>query len=411
MLALNSSINTHQGNRGSRPPHRGAQRLVLDLSKNGLYASHCHFSHQYIEGHIFVNIYLCSTVRNLLFAVLKALDEPAQQSYILMICDQQNIDTDNYDLSVLPGHVKVHFVNRKTIRKHLDSNISGRILRLLAAINIRTSTHFRRYVRSWLFNGILKESGIPATDDSQLFLFNDRNRIARLIRLAFVEYAIIEDGLANYYGYKLKPGEALWRTLTRHPFNRRYLGDDPRCHTIFLLEPDKAPQVLQAKIRPMTFINHQNIEDVCYKFFKLDDGAGHDYGSTWILATQPISVGQLTTSGFDLEIYRKIIDRLTEKNVPVALKVHPREDPGRYRNAFPDYQLLESKIPLELMILGASQKCNIVSIYSTAGMGFERYCRRITLIRDDESEFMGDTFSAWKKDRALLDNRINNLIP
>lgn len=359
---------------------------------------------------VVMNIYLCSTVRNLLFAQLKALDEPGQKSCILMIYDQQNISIDNYDLSSLPDHVQVKFIRRKDIRKQLDRRLSGRILRLLAVLNIRTGVQFRRRIKTWLFNDLLKNLGLVAAEVGQLFLFNDRNRVARLLRLAFADYAIIEDGLSNYSGKKLRAGEALWHVLTGNRSKKSYLGDDKRCHTIFLLNPKSSPEVLRSKVRPVTFIDSRNIAEVCCNFFRFQPVAGRGSVFSTILATQPIAVGQLTASGFDLVIYRKLLAQLQAKGAQVALKVHPREDLERYRQAFPDYQLVESKIPLELMIFGAEDKCDIVSIYSSAGMGFEQYCRRLTLIKDQESEQMQAVFDAWRKNADSLERRINALL-
>jgi len=91
-----------------------------------------------------MNIYLGSTTRNRLFALLKYLDEPAEKSCILMIYDQQGIDSKNYYLSALPGHIQIRFISRKAIRKRLDKKFSGMLLSLAAAADIRTSAHFRR---------------------------------------------------------------------------------------------------------------------------------------------------------------------------------------------------------------------------------------------------------------------------
>jgi len=357
-----------------------------------------------------MNIYLCSTVRNLLFALLKTLAEPKQKSCIVMICDQQNIDVNNYDSTVLPEHVKVKFIRRKSISELLSGKFSGAFFRVAAVLNVKTSSRFRSFVYTRLFNGLLKELELLTATDSNLFLFNDRSRTARLFRLAFSDYSLIEDGLANYYGLKLKRLEFVWRAITFHAFDKRYLGDDKRCHTIFMLKPLRAPDVLKSKVQPVTFIDRENITGTCYAFFGFKREVARNYNLNWVLATQPISVGKLTTTDFDLVIYNKVLAHMKKMGVQVALKIHPREQAARYIDAFPGYELLESKIPIELMILGANEGCKIVSIYSTAGMGFEQYCQRITLIKDDESEIMQDIFTQWRNDGGLLDDRIDEQV-
>jgi hypothetical protein len=101
-----------------------------------------------------MNIYLCSTVRNLLFSLVKSLDESDVKCSILMICDQQNICVDDYDLSVLPDHIRVSFITRKGIRDRLDSSLEGVLLRGLAALKVRTSRRFRLRISTLLFDDI-----------------------------------------------------------------------------------------------------------------------------------------------------------------------------------------------------------------------------------------------------------------
>ena len=108
--------------------------------------------------------------------------------------------------------------------------------------------------------------------------------------------------------------------------------------------------------------------------------------------------------------YEKVISELNLKNVNVALKVHPREDLNKYKEKFPDIDLIESKIPLELVLFSNKTHSHIVSIYSTAGMGFEDFCNRITLINDREAENMNEILSDWKRDLKKIDVRIKEVI-
>jgi len=342
--------------------------------------------------------------------LLVALDSSNRQNRILMIVDQQNIDVENFDLSALPSNIQVNFITRKNIRKSLDKSSIGLMLRLVASLNVKTFSGLRRLTRTWLFAGFLSELRLAPGGNDRLFLFNDRNRIARLFRLAFADYAVIEDGLSNYSGKKLKALERTWRFITGNDIEKRYLGDDHRCHSIFLLNPSKAPAVLMSKVRPIDFIDKEQISSVCFRFFRYADEENPGKRYSCILATQPISVGQFTASGFDLVVYSQLLEHLSNKGVKPAIKVHPREDVERYRDAFPGYEVVGGKVPLELMIFGAEQKCDIVSIYSTAGMGFEQYCRRVTLVKEDEAENMADLFASWRREPDLLDGRIADLI-
>ena len=76
-----------------------------------------------------MNIYLCSTVRHLLFSLLKALSQPEKKQIIFMICDQQNIDENSFDKTVLPEHVQVVFIKRQMIRNQLYRGFKGNIIK------------------------------------------------------------------------------------------------------------------------------------------------------------------------------------------------------------------------------------------------------------------------------------------
>ena len=75
-----------------------------------------------------MNIFLCSTVRHLLFSLLKAIKQSDRKNIIFMICDQQNIDRNNFDVSHLPKNIEVVFFNRNDIRKKLYSGFQGLFL-------------------------------------------------------------------------------------------------------------------------------------------------------------------------------------------------------------------------------------------------------------------------------------------
>jgi hypothetical protein len=350
-----------------------------------------------------MNIYLCSTVRHLLFSLLKGLSDSDNKNIIFMITDQQNIDPTNFDRSVLPGHVDVIFITRKALRKHIYSGIKGNIIKQMANFNIKTSPSTRKKISTLLFNQAL---GLSLTNEEieqgQLFLFNDRNKMSRLFRLAFERYTLIEEGFANYYSIKPKKFEV---TLQKagFPIKYRYFGSDSRCSQIQLLNPELAPDELKNKTHAIDFIHSKFIYDYCNPFFNLNIAQKF----TAIIATQP-----LHDNGMGLVIYGEIIRQLTEKNIMCVLKPHPREDIQYYQQAFPNIPVIEAKVPLELVACSSTTKCNIYSVYSTAGLGFERYCQRVNLIHDDEQhpELLKSIMDSWKKNPDLIKTRLSSLI-
>jgi hypothetical protein len=61
------------------------------------------------------------------------------------------------------------------------------------------------------------------------------------------------------------------------------------------------------------------------------------------------------------------------------LKVHPVEDEADYAPLAGLARMAPGKVPLEALILEAETRIPVISIMSSAGMGFEQYCRRIQL--------------------------------
>ena len=293
-----------------------------------------------------------------------------------MICDQQNIDKNNFDVSYLPKHVQVVFFNRSELRKKVYSGTQGKLIKLMANYKLSLPLFYQKKITQLIFNQALAVNlTINELNSANLYLYNDRNKMSRLFRLAFNYYHLIEEGVGNYYGNSIKNHEKLISFITGSKKTKRFFGDDERCKSIYLINAESAPKELKSKVKKIDFINSNYINDYCYDFFKVST----DIHPQCILATQPSIF-----SDVDMAIYKKIILKCKQKNITVAIKPHPREDISYYLAAFPDTLVIESKIPLELVLFRANKDINILSICSSAGLGFEDYCSRLPLIKDDE---------------------------
>ncbi len=355
-----------------------------------------------------MDIYLCSTIRNLMFAVMRACKSERTQSLILLITDQQDLKLADFDCDVLPAHIQLCCIERKAIRKQLDASLAGRVIRLLAACKITPPTGYRAMLRAKILQQLTGQHSPGFQQAQRLFLFNDRNRVARLLRLAFGDYVVIEDGLANYRGYPLRWHEQLGRLLGRR-HGMRYIGDDVRCGQILLLHPEKSPCGLRNKIAAIDFHNSEQGREVCLLFFRVPTQSINSQYDL-LLATQPISEGNLTQSDADLAIYRQIIALAAEAGRCIAIKVHPRERAQRYQQAFPASTVISGNIPLELMLFGTQHRVDILSIYSSAGLGFEQFCKRLCLVKDAEAEAMDQLFILWQQQPERLIQRIDGLL-
>ena len=348
-----------------------------------------------------MNIFLCSTVRHLLFSLLKAIKQSDRKNIIFMICDQQNIDRNNFDVSHLPKNIEVVFFNRNDIRKKLYSGFQGNLIKLMANYKVSLPTSFQKNVAELIFNQVLAANlTIEEIRSASLYLYNDRNKMSRLFRLAFNNYHLIDEGIGNYYGKSLKSHEKLINLISGSKKTKRFFGDDERCKSISLVNAEKAPEVLKDKVQQIDFINTESINDYCFDFFKVS----MNIQPQCIIATQPFDV-----YFDDMAVYKRIILKCQENNLTVAIKPHPREDASCYSAAFPNTVIIESKIPLELIVFQADKKINILSIYSSAGLGFEDYCSCLKLIKQDELESANEIFSQWNKDMNMAYSRLDNM--
>ncbi|EGU40457.1 MULTISPECIES: glycosyltransferase family 52 [Vibrio] len=348
-----------------------------------------------------MNLYLCSTLRHFLFALLRSLKEVEKESRIIVVTDQQGLEPDSFDLSILPSTITVKFIGRKKCLKEIYRGSLGMIHKCFAAANCQNEFFKKRTARKLYENDILSEPF--SKNKTRLFLFNDRNRISRLIRLAFPYYEVIEDGLSNYTGSEL----SLTDRFFSNKKGRRYIGDDKRCKIIYLLQPELAPSQIENKVQRIEFIDSNNVNTFLYSIFKLDNSSV-DVPDV-IIATQPISISGMSDSGYDINIYRRMVEHIEAKNWTYAFKVHPRENECKYKSAFPTSNFIKSKIPLELLVFSSSSSPMILSVYSSAGMGFEGFCRRVTLIKDDEAEIQADIYNKWKQSFLDLNKRLEAL--
>jgi hypothetical protein len=354
-------------------------------------------------GYILMNIFLCSTVRHLLFSLLKAIKQSDEKNIIFMICDQHNIDVNNFDVSHLPKNIEVVFFNRSDLRKRVYSGVQGKIIKLAANYKVSLPTFFQKKIAELIFNQALNVNlSVEELSSPTLYLYNDRNMISRLFRLAFNNYHLIDEGTANYYGEPLKNHEKLISFISGSKKEKRFFGDDERCISISLVSAENAPRELKHKVHQIDFISPESINDYCYDFFRVSSGIQPQC----ILATQASNF-----SDVDMAIYKKIILKCKINNITVAIKPHPCEDITCYLEEFPGTLMIESKIPLELVIFRANKNISVVSICSSAGLGFENYCSRLTLVKDEELEdcTYNALFSHWKDGIDSLSPRVDKM--
>ncbi len=345
-----------------------------------------------------MDIYVCSTQRHLMFSILRAM-KTSNDSKIVMVLDQQGLDQNSFNTTYLPSYIDVQFIYRKELLNKIYSGCSGFIHKLGAVAMLSHSWLAKRTMNQLFEKTLLWKVSSADT----LFVFNDRNRLSRLFRLAFDSYEVIEDGLSNYSGWKT----SIIDKLKNPKRQKRYIGDDKRCKVIHLTSRENVDQSILSKVKLIDFIDHNHVVSVLFPFFNYHNESLEIQA---IIATQPIAISSLSASGYDLKIYRKVIEELKARGVTAVVKVHPRENLERYQQAgFESVTFLDSKLPLELFLLSQQEKVDIYSIYSTAGSGFEDFCNIKTLVSHSESVNQEGVYNVWIDNEQLLDERIKQV--
>ena len=125
-----------------------------------------------------------------------------------------------------------------------------------------------------------------------------------------------------------------------------------------------------------------------------------------ILATQPLDVMAGIPLADKQIIYETIVTSLEHRGRDVVLKMHPAENAADYSFLHGRAVSAPAKVPVEALILSAIEAPVLLSVGSSAGLGFERFCTRIRLI--DNKDFA--TLRRWARQpeelRALLDKSL-----
>ncbi|WP_028112620.1 glycosyltransferase family 52 [Ferrimonas kyonanensis] len=341
-----------------------------------------------------MEFYVCSTVRHLLFAVLRANARPQVQSHVVLFADYQGITPDLLDTEVLPDHIQVHLLSRRATSKLQSKTLTGTLFYFLAMRDLPAPARFRRHFCEQLasLSPALSRALLEA-DQPQMVLFNEKNKMARLFSRVVPQFSIIEDGEGNYRKLPVKTFKQLGRLLTGRTPSYKVFGESPRCRQVHLLTPERAPDSISHKAVKIDFLDPKEQSAMVLTLFRLTPPA-HTGQREAVLSTQPIeNIAGCGVAG-KLTIYRTLIDALMAQGYQVYLKIHPAEDTDQYQEFAQRCTVLNAKVPLEAILLGMPSVIPAISILSAAGTGFEQHCHRLTLA----DTTLADTLGRWGSD-------------
>ncbi|MEZ8356707.1 hypothetical protein AB4351_05005 [Vibrio sp. 10N.261.51.F11] len=355
------------------------------------------------------DLYICSTVRHLLFSLYKSQGS-ATSSMIIFFYDYQHVDPKSLSCEQLPDNIELVLVSRKQLVMYMkESGFKGKYLLFCALRGWSIPDNLKSYL-IMLFKKYDGNLNVDSTINT-LFLYNDNNKMSRLFRLLSASYSMIEDGMGNYVEHKIdsKPKQLLRLLSNKNP--KRYVfGERKQCNYIYAIHPEKLPRSVISKGKKLVLSeNKTNILNIqrCFKF----DSSHILNRKTLIIATQPTFnklKGKLIDNGFFHEIYDLIISKSRSKGFEPVLKLHPKENELDYLS-FKERGItfLSNKQPLELYLLSSTDTVNIISINSSAGIGMEEYCNIYKLIPDSEVSNFVDIISKLEINKDSLRERIS----
>lgn len=331
-----------------------------------------------------MNIYICSTVRHLLFALCRANRNRHEQHHLLFFADYQHVTLRDWNIANLPANTHLVDLERCEFRRRLEQTLAGRVSYQYSRTLFAAPAGIQQPVIDTLaaFAPELAAQ-LRLQPPVALWLFNDRNRMARLFRLLSPTFRVIEDGESNYLLYRVPWWKRPLRLLLGQPLRQRAIGDDPRCAEIWVSHPECLPDPIRSKGRAIDFLEGALTAAFIRQIMgrnMLPDVTGRSV----VLATQPID-GMATMPVADKQaIYGTIVEFLERHSLDVILKLHPAERPADYEFLQRRVTAAPAKFPVEALLMSAVTPPLLLSVSSSAGLGFERFCKRIRLIGNND---------------------------
>ncbi|GAD87974.1 hypothetical protein VHA01S_003_00500 [Vibrio halioticoli NBRC 102217] len=351
-----------------------------------------------------MNLYICSTLRHVIFSISKAINDK-EPTKIIYFFDYQKVKPSTFDQSTLPNNIELVLLSRKLLTKHLRENFLGKITYVFAqwGLTLPKSIRHRLSTQLHTFNPKLYLS----SQDINLFLFNNRNKMSRIFSCLVSNYRIIEDGMGNYLDLPVKKSKYILRLLQGKSIKYWNFGEEKKCIQILVLYPNRLHPKIRKKGHKITFLDTEEGNNAILSLFSV---ATSDIPEI-IIATQPFSPSitkKLKCKNIEEYFCMNLVNYCVENGISHALKVHPRERKEKYSSYLSSNKILNEKLPLEVFLLGNKYKPIVLSLNSTAGVGFEEYCERVTLVDDDSTlDSIAENLALWEKKPELLNNQLS----
>ncbi|MCI5873937.1 MAG: glycosyltransferase family 52 [Clostridiales bacterium] len=196
---------------------------------------------------------------------------------------------------------------------------------------------------------------------------------------------IIEDGYINYLPYNdilslmKKNGLRYFRILNKiykRKNKREYklYGYDESVKNVYLTDvKKKAPKLLTNvyvnSISELWKKLNSDLQQKLQSIFMVDSIwlKLHEYQEIVFLITQPLSEDGLMAEEEKIRVYSEVLKGNENK---VLVKPHPREKTD-YKKYFPDAQIIDNDVPMEMIALSFDNICRVYTCFSTSASIFD----------------------------------------
>lgn len=270
--------------------------------------------------------------------------------YLLIINEEEYKRTFFFLVSPIPKHIAKHFDHYEYFTK--PRTAIGKILFLIKM----------RLVKSFKY---------PFVADAQIY-GKDNLQLASILLGKDKRMTVLEDGLLNYTLRKYRTKANLKKMIGGPLMGEEAFGYSKYVDKILLTGLAPIPKLIEEKVEVVDLHAHWHESTESYKRHILDlynctkqfEESCRKCDS--ILLTQPLSEDGVITEEEKLEIYRNMVgDRL------VIIKPHPREI-THYQSHFPQCQVVESAVPIELLSLLGFEPRHVYTVFSTAALSFSK---------------------------------------
>lgn len=189
--------------------------------------------------------------------------------------------------------------------------------------------------------------------------------------LANRKMTVIEDGVSNYTRIpRQRSFKWIKKVLISPLMAQQTQGYSDSVDTLYLTGLAPVQEAVKHKVK---FVNLNNLwenssqrkKDIIMSVFGLSENNVRSFAEVdSILLTQPLSEDNVITEEEKIMLYRHIIG-----NKKVAIKPHPRERTN-YKYFFPDVQILNNDVPIEILSLLDVKFSHVYTIFSTAALAF-----------------------------------------